>query len=940
MRRIALLAALGVLALGLGIAPRHLASRTATSPSFVHFESAHVHPAVLTPAKNRLLVVNTPDGYLRVFDVASEDHPVKVDDVPVGLEPVSVACLSDSEAWVVNNLSDDVSIVNLNTLHVRATLRVGDEPADVVFANGNAYVSVSQEDVVKVYDPATLALLQTIPINGRMPRALARLTDGSKVYVASFLGGNMTTVLSPAEVPPDSLPVDPDMPMDPGLPPPPNVGLIVNRIGANLFDMYGNLWTSKVPYDLYDVDVAEILTSDNSIARTFGGMSSTNMGLAVSPTNGRIALSGTESRNIFRFEPRVTGYLVETVISFVSQSTGIVSQRRLDPHINYDVVPGTQAEADSAIGIPTGLAYSGDGLKAYVTSFATNKLAVVNPGGGTFSSVVARVPTVAGPTGIVVDDARHRLYVVGRFHNQLETIQADSLKALHVAKIGFDPTPDAIVNGRKFLYNGSTSGHGDQACATCHLFGDSDFESWDLGNPFGAYVPAPNPNPHGLEGFHPMKGPMFTQSLKGLGGTEPLHWRGDRVNLTAFNGAFASLQGRADVLADSEMAALGEFVMPLTYPPNPNENLDRTLPDAPPGSPSALRGQDFFFNFPLDSTGRTCNSCHTATAFGPGTNHEMVAGDSIGEDQDLKVPQLRNLYKKIGFSDQPSVTNKRGFGLLHDGSMDNLANLLRSGHTLPFSFGATPESADANRADLEAYLLSFDTGIAPAVGYQLTFDGANNSDPTALARLDTLRGQAAAGNCDLIAKGRVNGQARGWVYQGSDLWKADKAAESDLATASLVALAGLGSEVTVSGVPPGSGSRMGIDRDCDSYLDGDERDANSNPGDPNSTPLNVGVEPGPARGDFALRAIKPNPFRGALEVAFTLGRRGPVDLAIYDVMGREVRAVARGAWLEAGPQSLTWDGRDRGGRAAGAGLYFVRLRTERATWMRPVVRVR
>jgi hypothetical protein len=64
-----------------------------------------------------------------------------------------------------------------------------------------------------------------------------------------------------------------------------------------------------------------------------------------------------------------------------------------------------------------------------------------------------------------------------------------------------------------------------------------------------------------------------------------------------------------------------------------------------------------------------------------------------------------------------------------------------------------------------------------------------------------------------------------------------------------------------------------------------------------------------------------------------------VDLAVYDVIGHEVREVARGLRLEAGTQSLRWDGRDRDGRGAGPGLYFVRLRTERATWTRPVARM-
>jgi hypothetical protein len=53
-------------------------------------------------------------------------------------------------------------------------------------------------------------------------------------------------------------------------------------------------------------------------------------------------------------------------------------------------------------------------------------------------------------------------------------VSTATLGSLAVTPIGFDPTPDAIVHGRKFFYGGFTSGHGDQACASCHLFGDLD----------------------------------------------------------------------------------------------------------------------------------------------------------------------------------------------------------------------------------------------------------------------------------------------------------------------------------------------------------------------------------------------------------------------------------------------------------------------------------
>src|SRR5262249_31184837 len=168
--------------------------------------------------------------------------------------------------------------------------------------------------------------------------------------------------------------------------------------------------------------------------------------------------------------------------------------------------------------------------------------------------------------------------------NQLQTLSAATLQSLDVTSIGFDPTPDDIVNGRKFFYGGFTSGHGDQSCASCHIFGDMDNLVWDLGDPTGDTAPVPpgmlDPL---LTPMHPMRGPVATQSLRGLPNTARLHWRGDRADFMAFQPATASLLGRATPIPDSEMTAMSLFVLPLLYPPNPNQNLDRTFRDAPPG---------------------------------------------------------------------------------------------------------------------------------------------------------------------------------------------------------------------------------------------------------------------------------------------------------------------------------------------------------------------
>ena len=918
MRRAPLLLAIATLALGLLAWPRHLVSHVAVNPDFVHFESSHVHPAAMTPDGTRLLVVNTPDARLSVFDVTGAS-PVRIAEVPVGLEPVSVAARTNGEAWVVNNLSDDVSIVDLTTLHTRATLRVGDEPSDVVFAGtaNKAYVSVSQEDAVKVYDPANLAAAPVvIPIAGRMPRALTRNLDGSEVIVDVFDSSAQSTTLSAAEAG-DSLP-PPNPPLAPGLPPSPKTGLMLKKNNQHWTDSAGHLWDSKIPYQVPLNEVVYLNATTNTLKATRSDIASIMMGAATNPVSGALAVTGTYAELEIRLEPNVRGHMTEQRLAIIPAFNQARTLIGLDPQVN---------EADSALGMPTGVCWSADGQRVFVTSLATNKLGVVNPAGA--GTIVARVPTVAGPTGVIADPTRPRLYVVGRFHNQLQTLSTASLASVAVTAIGFDPTPDAIVNGRKFFYGGFTSGHGEQACASCHLFGDFDNFAWELGNPQGAMAPPPpgmlDPN---LSGFHPMKGPMVTQSLRGLTNTGVLHWRGDRADLTAFNGAFVSLMGRATQLPDSEMVAFSDFVMPLAYPPNPYQNLDRTFPDAPVGQPSAERGRQFFMNTAVDGPLR-CVDCH---ALPTGTNGQVIDKAALLAPQDMKVPQLRNLYKKTGFKDTIGVVNKRGFGYTHDGSVDNLFDFLQ----FPgFNFGTNP---DAKRRDLERFLLSFDTGMAPAVGCQLTFNGANNADPTLSARMDTLESQAALGNCDLIAKGRIGTTPRGWRFQNG-AWRSDLSSEAPISRAQMIALAASGHELTVTGVPSGSGTRCALDRDRDGFMDADELAAGTDPADPSSHPVTA-VTPTGGAAPLGLRAIYPNPFRAAATVDFTLAHGGPASLTVFDMQGRRVRGLLRGVPLAAGPHTIEWDGRTDEGRTVAAGAYFVRLEAAGQDWRQRIVRVR
>jgi hypothetical protein len=156
--------------------------------------------------------------------------------------------------------------------------------------------------------------------------------------------------------------------------------------------------------------------------------------------------------------------------------------------------------------------------------------------------------------------------------------------------------------------------------------------------------------------------------------------------------------------------------------------------------------------------------------------------------------------------------------------------------------------SDQEKRNLEAMSLAFDSNMAPIVGQQITLrPGAPTAD---LDRVNLMLTRAAAGDCEVISKGVIQGNGatteehRGTVYQpGSNSFLTDRGATFP-ANVILGLHETFNVSVTYTCVPPGSGTRMGIDRDLDSFLDMDERDAGTDPANPLSFP--GGPTPTPA----------------------------------------------------------------------------------------------
>jgi len=356
--------------------------------------------------------------------------------------------------------------------------------------------------------------------------------------------------------------------------------------------------------------------------------------------------------------------------------------------------------------------------------------------------------------------------------------------------------------------------------------------AWDLGDPsgdmksFNQTCISDGP----CVDWHPMKGPMSTQTLLGLVGTEPLHWRGDREDLGAFNGAFESLLGDDEQLTDEEMMQFDAFVTTLTFAPNPFRNMDGSLNTQLPNGGNAAQGEVLFGGaLGRDTTkgqGFSCIGCH---ALPTGTNSEILAPlQAGGITQNAKTAQLRSVYDKVGFVASAVQPSNKGFGLIHDGSFDTLDNFLN------FFFNPTEQEA----LDLEAFLLSVSSDTHPAVGVQTTIGSNKPLDPDQAALIEQMINLASANVVGLVVKGVQDAIHRGYSYISGDQFQSDRAKET-VTTDELLSGARLGSALTFTVVPAGSQVRIGIDRDEDGFFDRDELDAGSDPADPKSTPDNV-----------------------------------------------------------------------------------------------------
>ena len=929
--------------------PTNGSQSSATTPTRQYtFESGPVRPLAMSPDGSRLFVANLPNGSLDILSITASGLQLQ-SSVPVGIDPVAVAVRSASEVWVVNHISDSVSIVDVSASPPRVvrTLLVGDEPRDIVFAGTDrqrAFITTARRgqqrgsaDLVGVpgagdaqlttsgvgradvwvFDANNLGStlggkpLAIITLPSDTPRGLAVSPDGKTVHAAAFHSGNRSTAISsllPCEGFDSDTPCTVSGVRVPGSvlgpatnkagAPAPRVGLIVKADAAGRWrDSRQRDWSDAVRFDLSDQDLFAIDAQTMKVTASMSSVGTTLFNVAVNPTSGTLYVSNTEARNDLRFEGSGTfagttlqGHLAESRISVVKN--GSVAARHLNKHLNYSQRPAPASSKTASLSTPLEMVLSADGTTLYVAAFGSSKVGVYSTAAledDSFDPVARSAFHLSvsggGPSGLVLDSARDRLYVATRFDNGVSVMDLSTRREIQHLTLT-NPESSAITLGRRFLYDAQiSSSNGEASCAACHIFGNTDHLAWDLGDPDADVVRTPinikveagalgsSINGSGdAKALHPMKGPMGTQTLRGMANHGSMHWRGDRVDgffgkdtrteppfnadlsFRNFIEAFQGLLGKEAALPASDMQAFANFALAIVPPPNPVRSLDNSLNAAQTRGRLFFMGCDgldagtgqtarcdannrplglghFAAGVPLTGLGFTCEGCHTLN---PAQGFFGTDGQFSFEalPQTMKIPHLRNLYDKVGMFGNPPVSNEnnsdnahkgsqmRGYGFSNDGTVDTLfrflqARVFNSAQAGRVGFSST--NGDNQRRDLEAFLLAFDSDHAPVVGQQVTLDASNAA--AAGPRIDLLRARAltpfvskalggSVTECELVVRGVIGARATTFVLKSDGQYARDDAASS-ISDAALRDLARTpGQQLTYTCMPVGWAPRL------------------------------------------------------------------------------------------------------------------------------------
>jgi len=268
---------IGILALAVNPATNVLYASVHNSVQIVDLGSISVVGELVHDARVTLGANPIAGGFfVSEYDASSNTHYLvsyaafgqkELGRTPVGGDPRGMAVdAKRGHIYVANSWSNDVSVIDVRTLRLLATVPVGLHPVDVAVGEGGlVYVANADSDNVAVIDGESNRLSRVVPVS-ILPRSMAIHPHTGRLYIASASTNSVFIVEGEQVV--DEVHV--------GLHP---VDVTLTADGTGLFVL-----------NLVSGDLMLVSTTDNHIVKT-SSIGRLPQGLAIAPLTGQVCVS-------------------------------------------------------------------------------------------------------------------------------------------------------------------------------------------------------------------------------------------------------------------------------------------------------------------------------------------------------------------------------------------------------------------------------------------------------------------------------------------------------------------------------------------------------------------------------------------------------------------------------------------------------------------------
>ncbi len=624
-------------------------------------------------ARARVWNVNADNNSVTVADAVTLS---RIQEIPVGRNPRTLALDTLGRVWVVNQDDATISIVDGGTMEVVHTvpLPYASRPYGIAFAPGGRTGYVTLEATGKLFRIDALTRQPTGSLDlFPTPRAIAVTHDGARILVTRFI--------SPA-----------------------NRGEVA-EVSASPFALSGII---PLAYD------TRADNEDNG-----SGVPNALSSVTISP-DGRRAWVTFKKDNVGRGLFVNPGLLAPTFESTVRTAVAKI-----------DLATGTE---DSAARIDlnnrsraAAVAFDGNGAFAYVATLTSNHTAVLNnaTGAGATSIEPSSLTAELAPDGLALGRGDSVLFVHYFMSREVAAYDLSGMGSTNeLTRLAVIPAvvkerlPPQVLRGKQVFYNAADPRMARDryiSCAVCHLDGATDGRVWDF--------------------THKGEGLRRTTSLLGRGGMAhgPVHWSANFDEIQDFEHDIRDAFGGNGLMRNedynagtrntplgapkaglsADLDALAAYVASLTrVNSSPFRNPDGSMTAA------ALAGEAIF-----NSAEARCAQCHvppkyTDSRLDPDDfTHGIAAspgGFLLHDVGTLKPGSGKRLNDTLKGLDTPTLLGVWETGpYLHDGSAPTLMDVLTTANAGD-KHGKTSHLTQQDRENLVAFLLQLDQSHEPA----------------------------------------------------------------------------------------------------------------------------------------------------------------------------------------------------------------------------------